>query len=222
MKRFTCLAFLLLSAAPIAAQNWEAGASGDDRHQVVYLTRYFPIAIAGESRIVGWATGSWIHYELTGGDSVDSPGLSGGATYRRTSANLAWGIGGGYEMRWTERETSGIRESETESGPVVLGDLEARLAPRFVAVAGANWSGANDWVGSRGMLLYEISDRFRAGPEAGMHGNDDLRVRELGGVIGIGMDRSWLYLRGGQARSRERGGIERAEPYFSVAISRPF
>lgn len=53
---------------------------------------------------------------------------------------------------------------------------------------------------------------MRIGPEAGFDGNDDVRVREIGGVLEIGS----LAFRAGRANIRYAGGIEESSPYYSV------
>lgn len=220
--RVLVLAVSLLILSPAAHAQWGFGAEGNEQQTYVYVTRYQPFDLGNGNQIVGWATGSWRRYEPSPLESISGPGLAAGATFRRTTPSWAAGIGGGWDIRWLDRQVGGTSISETASGPALLGDFSARVGNRSVFNAGANYWGADEWLSSSANLLYEITPRLRIGPEVGFDGNGDLDVRRYGVIGGIPQGRGWLYLRAGQATTEDRLGNERTEPYFSVGIAGGF
>jgi hypothetical protein len=226
MPRITLALATLLIAAPLSAE-WVAGYEGDDRRGYGYLMRLERFPIAPGRQVVVWGTASYLFYdarEAGGASRVTSPGVGAGAMVRWSTARSDFGIGPGYEVRWTRRaDLGGFESREIEHGPSVQGDLSYRLdALTRLGVAGS-YSDANEWLHGRGHLIREISPALRAGPEAGVQGNDDVRVYSYGGVVEVPLqDRTGLQFRAGQSRIRYRDGTEEARPYYSLGIARSF
>lgn len=226
MTRLTIAVAILLVATPLGAE-WVVGYEGDDRRGYGHLTRLERISLARGRQLVLWGTASYLFYdvrELGATTTVTSPGIGAGAMMRWSTSRSDFGIGPGYEVRWTRRSApGGFDTSETEHGPFVQGDLTYRFdAMTRLGVAGS-YSAANEWIHSRGQLIREITPALRAGPEVGFQGNDDVRVQSYGGVVELPLqDRTGLQIRAGQSRIRYRDGTEESRPYYSVGIARSF
>jgi hypothetical protein len=217
-----CLVFLI--GATASAQQWIVGAEGGENRGSAFLMLRETKKLASGNEIMLWGSVNYLYYDVRSSGTetnVRSPGLSGGVMYRWILPNAHLGLGPGYDVRFTERRfRDGSSVRETEHGPVAMGDAWVRIADNVVSSGTATYSTANEWLASRANVMLEMSRALRVGPEVGWHGNDDLRVREYGGIVEIAMDEQWLWLRAGQARTRHRGGLEETQPYFSVGITR--
>jgi hypothetical protein len=225
MKTLVALVAVALAALSIDAQEWIGGAEGGEGFGSAYLQRRVTRKLASGNELVLWAGASYLYYDLDEGPerSVRSPGVNGGGMYRWILPNAQIGLGGGYDVRWTEREFSdGTAVQDTEHGPLAMGEGAIRFSERVFSSASVSYSDSNEWLASRANVMFEVGSGFRIGPEVGWHGNDDLEVEELGGILEFAMDEQWLWIRAGQARERERSGIEQTRPYFSVGVTRSF
>lgn len=227
MKAAALSLALLLLALPARAEV-AAGFEGDDRRGYGYLSYLHPIPLQPGQDVLLWTTASYRYYDILdagGTTTVRGPGIGAGATWRwRVSDRLSVAAGPGWEYRWIERELpTGQTLDEPDSGVLLQGALGYRIADRTFLDASAGYAGADDWTSSRAMLLQQIGDGLRLGPEVGWQGNDDVRVFEVGGVAQVPWgDEAWLGVRAGQARERYRGGLEETRPYFSVSVGRSF
>jgi hypothetical protein len=229
--------FLLLIALPLPglAQQVVVGVEGDDRRGYAYVTTSQSTDLAPGRQMVLWATASYLYYDaITPGGviRVHSPGVLGGIGHRWIQPRTTLLLGGGYETRWTRRDhPGGFEEQLTESGAHLVGDLLHRAAPRTTLHAGSSYSFANEWIFSRASIRQELLTAtqrqplaFRIGPEGGLHGNPDLRIRELGVVAEAGLAgvRGAIAVRAGQAWIDHRGAISERHPYFSIGYLQSF
>jgi hypothetical protein len=186
-----------------------------------------PIAIGSGEELVPWASASYLYYTTiaAGGEAeVSAPGLGAGVSYRwRPTSRLALSFGPGYEYRWTRRELpSGAELDEGGGGLALQGSLGYAISDRTSVGFTGSWFGASEWIWLRGALRQQITPSFRAGPEVGYQGNDDVTVREIGAILEIPYGENWVYARAGQATEQHRNGPEETRPYFSAGIARSF
>lgn len=222
--------FVLFFAAGFvssASAEWVAGYEGDDVRGYGFITRLQHKPLSRNTEIIFFATGSYRFYRIveeTGTTRVASPGIAGGAVYRWNLERLTAGAGGGYEVRWMRRSSPDLVDERLEQGPLALADLGYDITSLTTFNAAAAYSGADEWVSSRANVTQELAPALRIGPEIGLHGNEDVRVRDLGGVAQLGGDRrgGGVYIRAGRSQIRYRGGAEEERPYFSVGYYRAF
>ncbi|HVR43711.1 MAG TPA: hypothetical protein VMS56_09735 [Thermoanaerobaculia bacterium] len=224
----TGTAFLIsLIVATAAGAEVTAGLEGSEDRGLGFLTWAHPIPVGSDEAIVPWITASYLWYRsfASGGETeVRAPGLGAGVLYRwRPGPRLALAIGPGYEYRWARRHLPGGAEIADDGGGAVFhGSLGYLISARTQLAASANYYGASEWIWSRASVRQEITPSLRAGPEIGYQGNDEVRVREIGGIVEIPYGRNWVFVRAGQAREDYGGGREQTRPYFSAGISRAF
>jgi hypothetical protein len=227
MRKPLSLAIALLLTATAAAQaQWVAGAEGDDSRQYFYLTRWERRPLDQGRDLLIWVTGSYLAYEVrsaSGTTDVRAPGISAGVLHRWIGPRGSFAAGPGFESRWvSRREPGGFEFDRRDDGLMLQSHGAYRVTERGTIEGSASWSDPLDWVASRIHWQQQVAPALRVGPEAGYHGNDDIRIRELGAVATIGRDGGGLQFRAGQARVRHRGGAEESAPYFVVGIVRRF
>jgi hypothetical protein len=225
MRRFLVL-FLLTFPASASAELIGGIEGGADRGYA-YLTWMTPLPLSQDEDLLFWTTGSYLYYRTVGAGGethVKAPGVGAGVLYRwRVSPTLAVALGPGYEYRWTRRELPGGGEIDDAGGGLALQGAASWLArPKTRVEATGGYFGASEWIWSRASLRQELNPSLRLGPEVGVQGNDDVKIREIGAIAEVPYGRNWLVLRGGQAAEDFGGGREETRPYFSVGISRSF
>jgi hypothetical protein len=217
---------ILLMGVPLAAQEWTAGVEANQTASYSYLTHSSRRPAGANRQLVIWQTASYLQYRVRDGAGttrVQSPGLAAGAMLRWNLGDVQAGAGAGWEVRWTTRDPgSAPKNTRTQTGPVLNGDLAVRLDPRTTASLAAQHSGAIDWSSVSSDLRYAVTPAIRIGPQAIWQGNDDLRVMALGGVLEVPFEGTSLQIRGGQARVRHRNGTRETEPYLSVGLAHRF
>ena len=218
--RIRAVLLALTFTLPAAAQDWVAGVEATSGASYTYLTHY-----SRSGPVIFWQTFSYLTYRVreSGVETrVNSPGVATGVMYRWQEDDLSAGIGGGYEVRWTERQSGGAPRSETEQGPIIEGDVAWRFATRTAARVAGRWSGANDWTAASAEIRQELTRRIRVGPQVIWQGNDDITVVSAGGFVEFPLGETALQLRAGQARIDHRDGTTQTQPYFSAGIVVPF
>jgi hypothetical protein len=221
IRRLPISMLVLLAALPLAAQDWSAGFHGNDHSGYGWLTHYYRLPTGPGEQLVFSGTVSYLYYDAVIGGSrvrVTSPGVGAAAMYRWSRPNLSLGVGPGWEVRWTDRGADRV----TESGALLLGDMSYRPADATTVNVGARYSGANDWFAANGNVIFDITPQLRAGPDGSWQGNQDVTIREIGGIAGIPYGRTWMFVRAGQSRITYRDGSHDEQPYFSVGIGRSF
>ena len=219
------LALLLLLAVPAAAQEWVAGVEGTSDSSFTYLTHY-----SHSGDFLFWQTASLLNYTTRDGfseTSVNSPGLGAGVMRRWSNPRRSFGIGTGYEVRWTERQVeNGQPQDVTEQGILVEADLIQNFGDRTSGRIGGRWSASNDWVAVSGDLRYRLARSLRAGPQVIYNGNDDIQSFAGGLVLEIPMgpipQGKAMTFRGGIAQVEYLDGTTETQPYFSAGITFPF
>lgn len=221
MMRRSLLAFTLLLATPAAAQEWVAGVEATAGATYSYLTHY-----TRSGDIIVWQTVSLLTYrtrEGVGETRVSSPGIASGLMRRWTTHERSFGIGAGYEVRWTERRLPNAPPTtENEQGLIVEGDFLQRFSARTSGRLAGRWSGANNWRAASAEISQQITGRLRAGPQVIWQGNEDITVLSAGAFVEIPLGRSGFQIRGGQARIEHRDGTTETQPYLSAGIVVPF
>ena len=225
MRTTIALALLFLVATPVFAQDWVAGVETTSGATYSFLTHY-----SRRGDYVLWQTLSLLTYRSREGSvetRVNSPGVSSGIMRRWDSAETSFGVGTGYEVRWTDRRTTGRAPSrETEQGVLLEGDVVRRLGSRTAGRVAGRYSFANEWRAASADVGYTISGGVRIGPQIIWQGNEELSVTSAGAFVEIPLGRSImrsaLQLRGGQARIEHSDGTTETKPYFSAGIVLPF
>ena len=225
MRSKLSLCLLLLVTTSAHGQDWVAGVEATSGATYSYLTHY-----SRHGSYLLWQTVSLLTYRSREGSTetrVSSPGVSSGVMRRWEDTDRSYGLGAGYEMRWTERRTTGqLPVRENEQGVLIEGDLLQRFGPRTAGRVAGRWSFANDWRSASADLGYIISGGLRVGPQVILQGNDDITVTSAGAFVevplGRNLMRSALQVRGGQARIEHRDGTSETKPYFSAGIVVPF
>jgi hypothetical protein len=225
MRALALLLLLLLPTRGLA--EIVGGVEGGSDRGYAYLTWMTPLPLAQADDLLFWLTGSYLYYrsvESFGETSVKAPGVGAGVLYRwRAAPTLSLALGPGYEYRWVTRELPGGAEVEDNGGGLAFqGAASWQARPKTRLEANGGYFGASEWLWSRASLRQEVSRSLRVGPEVGFQGNEDVKVRELGGIAEVPYGRNWLILRGGQATEDYGDGREETRPYFSVLISRSF
>jgi hypothetical protein len=214
-------AVLFLIAMPAAAQDWVAGVDTNGDATFTYVTHYSRRPLTRSTSLLYWQSASYLSYRVneSGGTTrVNSPGVSTGVSYGWTNRKSRASIGGGYEIRWTERNAPSGITRETEQGPVVEGDVATRLAARTAGRVAGRYSFANKWRAASADLRQQIAPRLYAGPQVIWQGNRDLSVLSAGAFIEIPFGTSALQLRAGQARTKSPNGPAETKPYVSAGI----
>ena len=225
MRSKLLITLLVLMPLSAQAQDWVAGVEATSGATYAYLTHY-----TRRGDYILWQTLSLLTYRTRDGaveTRVNSPGIASGITRRWDSSERSFGIGAGYEVRWTERSEPGRPAfRENEQGVIVEGDVLQRFGSRTAGRVAGRWSAANDWRAASADLGYTITGGMRVGPQVIWQGNDDITVTSAGAFVEIPLGRSVmrsaLQLRGGQARIAHRDGTTDTEPYFSAGIVVPF
>ena len=221
MKVLAAIALLAGMAIPAAAQDWVAGIDTNGDATFSYVTHYSRRPLTPATDLLLWQSASYLTYRVneSGGTTrVNSPGVSTGVSYGWRNRKTRASVGGGYEIRWTERNAPAGITRETEQGPVVDGDVATRLAARTAGRLAARYSFANQWRAASADLRQQIAPRLFAGPQVIWQGNRDLTVLSAGGFVEIPLGASALQLRAGQARTKSGNGPAETKPYFSAGI----
>ena len=209
--------FLILVSLslPLYAADWTIGYEGNDQWAHGFLTVTQPVSRLGPGDLLAWGTVSYIRYDVTGAPDVTAPGIGGGALWRVGGRTNSFAIGPGYEVRWIDRGSG----SETQSGYIARAEGHQWFGTTAVLLGGASYYDAIEWTTARSSLELSLPGDLRAGPEVAFHGNRDIDITELGGILRYPMgDRTSFVVRGGTARTKFRNGVTRDDPYFSVGI----
>lgn len=220
MRRSLMTVLALLFAAPLSAADWTIGYEGSDDWAHGFLTISQPVSTLGDGQLIAWGTASYIRYDVIDGGArrdVSAPGVGAGVLWRWSSRRTSFALGPGYEFRWISREGF---EQRTEHGLTLRADGHTWLTQSLIFTANATYYDAIEWTAVRSSLEYALGDSgFRIGPETAHQGNDDISVREVGGILRYPVsDRASAWVRAGTARTELSGGMPQDDPYFSAGI----
>jgi hypothetical protein len=159
---------------------------------------------------------------------VYSPGLAVSAGIRWSRPGLSVAVVPGFEARWTRRQLQdGSAAIQTESGPVVQGELLSRPMQRTGASVIASYGHASRYVWSRAGMSRQITDpglgaptALGAGIELTVQGNPDVRVDGAGGVVELSLLpwKSSVQLRAGVNRARSASVVEPPRMYLGAGM----
>ncbi|MBW3564034.1 MAG: hypothetical protein KY459_04860 [Acidobacteria bacterium] len=220
MRRSLMTVLALLTAGPLSAADWTIGYEGSDQWAHGFLTVSQPVSRLGEGDLIAWGTASYIRYDVIDGGArrnVSAPGVGAGVLWRWSSRRSLFALGPGYEFRWINREGF---ERRTEHGLTLRADGHHWFGESLILTANTTYYDAIEWTAARSSLEYALGENsFRIGPEIAYQGNDDISVREIGGILRYPVsDQTSAWVRGGTARTELSDGTRRDDPYFSAGV----
>lgn len=220
MRRSLIAVLALLVTVPLSAADWTIGYEGNDDWAHGFLTISQPVSSLGKGRLVAWGTASYIRYDVIDGGArrdVSAPGVGAGVLWQWASRRTSFALGPGYEFRWINRDGF---DQRTEHGLMLRADGHHWLAESLVSTVNVTYYDAIEWTAVRSSLEYALGGHgFRIGPETAYQGNNDISVREVGGILRYPInDRTSAWVRGGTARTELNNGTQRDEPYFSAGV----
>lgn len=178
---------------------------------------------------------SYLYYDFpeAGGDTrVRSPGQSLGFAMRYSAPGVTVTVGPGYEARQTRRRFEGGGETTVqERGLTLEGNVFVQATPRTVISLLGSYGKANDYYWVRGGVKQQVSGfdgadatAWHVGAEFTDQGNQDVKSRQLGGVLEAAFPRSRasLQFRAGYSRRDNPDGSRESEPYVGVGFYRAF
>lgn len=177
---------------------------------------------------------SYLYYDFpdAGGTmtQVRSPGASIGIAMRYAAPGFTVTVGPGYEARQTRRLAAGSETTVQERGLTLDGNVFAQVAPRTMVSLLASYGAANKYHWARAGVKQQISGfgadvtAWHVGGEATVQGNQDVKSRQLGGVIEAAFARGAgsLQLRAGYSHRTNPDGSNKSEPYLGIGAYRAF
>ena len=207
-RQWSVATIVLLSAMHAAseavAQDIVAGWEGERGRGYVFVAPGFEPIVSGQHRLAIRASASYLYYEYAEADGqaeVRSPGGSVSIGYRLARPRVTLTVAPGIEFRRTARMRGPVTGRETEVGGTIQSDVFARLSERVRASFITSYGHANQYVWTRGGILYELNGpdstrswRAGIGLEATGQGNRDAQVGQLGGVVDFSATRTPISL----------------------------
>ena len=177
---------------------------------------------------------SYLYYDFpeAGGvvTKIRSPGESIGIAMRYSAPGLTITGGPGYEVRQTRRLKTGAETAVQERGLTLDGNVFAQVTPRTMVSLLASYGAANKYHWVRSGVKQQVSGfgtdvtAWHVGGDATIQGNQDVKSRQLGGVIEAAFPNGAgsLQLRAGYSHRTNPNGSSKSEPYLGIGAYRSF
>lgn len=149
---------------------------------------------------------------------------------RYTTPDVTVTVGPGYEVRQTRRLAAGSETTVHQRGVTLDGNIFAQVAPLTMASLLASYGAANKYHWVRAGVKRQVggfaSDvtAWHLGGDVTLQGNQDVKSRQLGGVLEAAFARGAgsLQLRAGYSHRTNPDGSSKSEPYLGIVVYQAF